>query len=477
MIKIPPVVKSLLLAFLVLLTLLGLARVTYLWAQEEYTIYLSTPLTTAASHAVTGRFDTVADVLAAAGISLHPADYVTPALDAPPQAETAIVVQKALSITLQTDDDRQLFWTHQPTVSAFLAEIHRTVQRTDRIFADNQPVAFNALSQTPLPSQLDIRQFLTVTILDAGRELVIRTAAQTVGQALRDANITVYAADGVMPALGQWLTPNTVITVRRSMPLTILADGRTIQTRSHHTNVLRVLSESGIGLVGEDFTRPGADVALSAGQTIEVIRVTYDFRVEDQPIPYETLWQATDRYEIDTIGLLQAGAPGIRRQRIRVRYENGVAVSQTPDGEWVALAPIPEIIGYGTQIVVRVLNTPTGPIEYWRKVRMRVTSYTEATSGKSPNHPTYGITASGLRAGTGIVAIDRAIVPWRSSVYVEGYGIGVAGDTGGGVKGRWIDLGYNVDSYIHWSGYTDVYYLTPVPPPDQINYLLPTWLP
>ncbi len=216
---------------------------------------------------------------------------------------------------------------------------------------------------------------------------------------------------------------------------------------------------------------------LQPGQTIEVIRVTSDFRVEDQAIPFETLWQATDRFEIDTTGLLQAGAPGIQRQRIRVRYENGVAVSETPDGEWVALAPVPEIIGYGTQIVVRVLDTPTGPVEYWRKVRMRVTSYTEATSGKTPDHPAYGITASGLRAGTGIVAIDRAIVPWRSYVYVNGYGVGLAGDTGGGVKGRWIDLGYDVDSYIHWSGYTDVYYLTPVPSADQINYLLPTWLP
>ena len=60
---------------------------------------------------------------------------------------------------------------------------------------------------------------------------------------------------------------------------------------------------------------------------------------------------------------------------------------------------------------------------------------------------------------------------------VPGYGAGYAGDTGGGVKGRWIDLGYTQSDYESWSGYVDVYYLTPVPEPDGINYLIPTWLP
>jgi 3D (Asp-Asp-Asp) domain-containing protein len=75
------------------------------------------------------------------------------------------------------------------------------------------------------------------------------------------------------------------------------------------------------------------------------------------------------------------------------------------------------------------------------------------------------------------VAIDPSVVPWQSSVYVPGYGIGFAGDTGGGVKGRWIDLGYDEDELTAWSGYVDVYFLAPVPPADQINYLIPTWLP
>ena len=49
------------------------------------------------------------------------------------------------------------------------------------------------------------------------------------------------------------------------------------------------------------------------------------------------------------------------------------------------------------------------------------------------------------------------------------------GDTGGGVKGRWIDLGYDEDELVAWSSYVDVYYLTPIP--EEINYLIPEVLP
>ena len=172
-----------------------------------------------------------------------------------------------------------------------------------------------------------------------------------------------------------------------------------------------------------------------------------------------------------------AGQPGAKRQRVRVRYENGVEVGRTIDGEWTALEPVHEVMGFGTTIVIGVVDTEQGPRNYWRVVRMRVTSYKPASSGKPPGHPSYGVTASGAIARQGIVAIDPNVVPFRSNVYVPGYGVAFAGDTGGGVKGRWIDLGYSDDDYESWHGFVDVYYLTPVPDPEDINYRIPTWLP
>ena len=456
-----------------LLVLSGLIAAGYAAAQESYTLYLDDHL----PQTVSGNFGTVAEVLAAAGIETRPEDLVVPGLTDTAVPHTGIQIIRAQAVTVRSEAGTQTYWTRQSTIGAFLVEWGVLPQRTDQIAADGLPVSFAMLDQTPLPQTLEIGRFVTITILDGGQQQTVRTATQTVGSALAEAGIEVYGSDGVTPTLGAWLQPNMTIQVRRSFPLTIAVDGRIIQIRSHHSSVLDVLAEAGIGLVGYDYTKPGPETPLKANDTIQVIRVTEDFRLVDQSIQYQTLWQASDQLDLDTTALISAGQPGIQRQRVRVRYENGVEVSQTVDGEWVAQQPVNQVIGYGTRINVQTIDTPDGPLEYWRVVRMRVTSYTAASSGKAPDHPQYGITASGVLAGNGVVAIDRSVVPFRSYVYVPGYGRALAGDTGGGVRGRWIDLGYDQDKYVSWSGYVDVYYLTPVPAPEDINYLLPSGLP
>ncbi len=465
--------KKIIAGIVFLLVLSGLIAAGYAATQESYTLYVDDePLQT-----VSGNFGTVAEVLAAAGHETRPEDLVVPGLTDTAVPHTGIQIIRAQAITVRSEAGTQTYWTRQPTIGAFLAEHGLLPQRTDQIAADGLPVSFAMLDQTSLPQTLEIGRFVTITILDGGQQQTVRTATQTVGAALAEAGIAVYGSDGVTPTLGAWLQPNMTIQVRRSFPLTIVVDGRIIQIRSHHSSVLDVLAEAGIGLVGYDYTNPGPETPLKANDTIQVIRVTEDFRLVDQPVQYQTLWQASDQLDLDTTALISAGQPGIQRQRIRVRYENGQEVSQTVDGEWVAQQPVNQVIGYGTRISVRTIDTPEGPLEYWRVVRMRVTSYTAASSGKAPDHPQYGITASGAPAGNGVVAIDRSVVPFRSYVYVPGYGRALAGDTGGGVRGRWIDLGFDQDKYVSWSGYVDVYYLTPVPAPEDINYLLPTALP
>ena len=72
-----------------------------------------------------------------------------------------------------------------------------------------------------------------------------------------------------------------------------------------------------------------------------------------------------------------------------------------------------------------------------------VTWYTEATCGKTPDNPAYGITASGLPVMDHLtVAVDRSVIPLYSDVFVQ-YADGTieqlwATDTG--VNGNHIDI-------------------------------------
>jgi 3D (Asp-Asp-Asp) domain-containing protein len=51
-----------------------------------------------------------------------------------------------------------------------------------------------------------------------------------------------------------------------------------------------------------------------------------------------------------------------------------------------------------------------------------------------------GITALGLRARKGIVAVDPRIIPLGTRLYIPGYGEALAADTGGWIKNYRVDL-------------------------------------
>lgn len=51
-----------------------------------------------------------------------------------------------------------------------------------------------------------------------------------------------------------------------------------------------------------------------------------------------------------------------------------------------------------------------------------------------------GTTATGIPVGPGVVAVDPAVIPLGTRMFVPGYGSGVAADTGSAVKGARIDV-------------------------------------
>ena len=51
-----------------------------------------------------------------------------------------------------------------------------------------------------------------------------------------------------------------------------------------------------------------------------------------------------------------------------------------------------------------------------------------------------GTTATGLRVGWGVAAVDPSVIPLGTHMTIPGYGAAVAADTGGAVSGATIDL-------------------------------------
>ncbi|MDY6878455.1 MAG: ubiquitin-like domain-containing protein [Chloroflexota bacterium] len=409
--------------------------------------------------------DTVAALLMDAGLTLETEDIITPALDTVLEPGLIVKVRRAHPVHISADGHNTTLRTHATSVEAVLEEARVSLGPYDEVEIEGEFLAAN-----PEPARLTVHRAVPFTLHEDGRATTLYTTAPTVGEALRQVGLTLYLADNVQPGMGERMSAGRHVYVDRSIPVTVQVDGRIFRTRTHRERVSEVMADLGIVLIGQDYTTPTLDAPLGEDTTIRVIRVSERFLIEQEPIPFESVWQPDPDLEIDHQRVLQEGARGIFERRIRIRYEDGYEIARAVEDEYIAVPPTTKIMGYGTQIVVRTLDTPSGPVEYWRVIRMLATSYSASTAGTPTTSSWYGRTATGMKMRHGIVAVDPRVVNLRSNVYVPGYGTGIAGDTGGAIKGRRIDLGYDDDNLVLWYRWVDVYLLTPAP--DQINYIL-----
>ncbi|MGE5405498.1 MAG: peptidoglycan-binding protein [Candidatus Saccharibacteria bacterium] len=94
----------------------------------------------------------------------------------------------------------------------------------------------------------------------------------------------------------------------------------------------------------------------------------------------------------------------------------------------------------------RVINLLTGHAAteeippYSKLIPMVATAYDDSyeSNNQWTGYPSY----IGLPLKPGIVAVDPAVITLGSKLYVEGYGLAIAADIGGAIKGNRIDLFY-----------------------------------
>ncbi len=419
---------------------------------------------------------TVAGVLSDAAIVLHPEDIVFPALTASIPDNQPISIRLALPVQIQADGNSMQIRTQSKTIGDALREVGIKLKPNDKVIADGLVVAPMAAL---VPGEGDIvnlvvQRAVPIEVNDNGALTTVYTTAPTLGEALRQAGLIVYLGDYVTPDLGTPIAPGWQVFIRRSREASIAVDGKTIRTRTLGNTVADLLAQEGIQLKDKDYAVPSATDPIREGMNVVVTRVREEFITESEYIRYDTVWQADPTMDIDKRKTSQAGIEGVKKRTIRLLYENGRETKRSVDREWIDSAPVTQIINYGTKITHNTLTLPDGSTTtYWRKLRILATSYTAASSGKARTHPEFGITSTGMRAGTGIVAVDPSVINLKSKLYIPGYGLATAGDTGGRILGKRVDLGYDEVNLVLWFQWVDIYVLDPAPPTNQIHWIIP----
>ncbi len=293
-----------------------------------------------------------------------------------------------------------------------------------------------------------------------GTSYQVQTQGASLREGLAKAGIFPKASDVLKPALNSPLQEGMHVYLEESLPVVTYADGAVISRYTLQPTVGLALDEMGVYVGNNDRVQPPLDSPVVEPTTIRVTRVATEILKEEETIEYKVLRQPSNEMEVNTEALGQQGEDGILERTIRVDYEDGQEIGRTLEREWVSKDPVPRIILYGTQVIWRTVDTPSGPAKYRQKLSMYATSYDASGGGKAPDHPAYGITYTGMKAGYGVVAVDPRVIPLYTRLYIPGYGLAVAGDTGGGIVGNRIDLGFNEGETGRWgSRSVDVYIL------------------
>ncbi|MBP2646037.1 MAG: hypothetical protein H6Q75_1477 [Firmicutes bacterium] len=268
-----------------------------------------------------------------------------------------------------------------------------------------------------------------VNIIADGKNISVRTIHNKPEDILAQANINLGDKDEYRLST-QSVVSDTTIEVYRAIPVVVKVNGKTEIITTGKPTVGELAASLGYTQENSRLS-PSGDTRLSSMLEIEVVALTERMVTQQMPIEPPVVRQADSSMEKGFEETVDQGSEGQKEVSIKVSLENGNEVSRTVVGEKVVTPPKPQVVKVGTRDTV---ETSRGAMRFRTTHMMEATAYTPYDGAQT------GITASGIAARRGIVAVDPSVIPLGSRVYIPGYGLALAADTGGDIVGDRIDL-------------------------------------
>ena len=230
-----------------------------------------------------------------------------------------------------------------------------------------------------------------------------------------------------------------------------------------------------------DRVTPDAAEPFKAGMTVRVTRVSIENETRREPIAAGVRYQPTTALSPGTSKTTQYPRAGYKEIVEKVYTKDGKETLRKTVSAKVGLEPQHRIISLGVSPRLMPRSIQPHP-RYAKALSYRGGGPRDRAAMQNNNGaaPTYRVaktlkmettayhgsepggggsrTATGMRVGYGVIAVDPRVIPLGSKLYVEGYGYGFACDTGGAIKGKRLDLAFpsmsQVNSYGRKRGVT-----------------------
>lgn len=296
----------------------------------------------------------------------------------------------------------------------------------------------------------------TVSVVIDGKEQKVVTYRSDLKKILADNNIRIENKDKISVNLDSEVKDGDKINIKKAVKVKVDVDGKILSIVTAEDTVEDMLDQEGIKVEKEDRVQPSMDNKITNGMDISITRVTSKVVKENKALDFTTVVKKDSNLEEGKKKVIQAGQKGEKVIATRVVYENGKEVSRRVVSESVTKKPVNKLVAVGTMGVIRPSRgsgNGSSKLNFRKVIRMKSTAYTanEACTGKGSGDPYHGITATGTRArrnpsGYSTIAVDPRVIPLGTKVYVEGYGLAIAEDVGGAIKGNIIDVFFSTNS-------------------------------
>jgi len=234
----------------------------------------------------------------------------------------------------------------------------------------------------------------------------------------------------------------------------LIYHGEKRRVSSTGETVMELLTRLGITLSESDVLSHDPDAPVLRGMHLQIDSVVTRQETYTATIPHETIRCADASLPVDCSQVLIPGQDGELLCTADVTYRNGKETSRQVRQETMTIAPVTEVIGYGTDTADReapaqdmpvihdgYIIMPTGEIlTYYKTDNVTATGYTHTDAGCDM------ITSTGTTVHYGTAAVDPRFIPYGTRMLIVShdgqryYGIATAEDCGGAIKRDRMDL-------------------------------------
>ena len=276
----------------------------------------------------------------------------------------------------------------------------------------------------------------------------VSLAKGTVADVLERTGITPAYNEVVEPSLSTPVSDNLTVKVYKGKKLSITADGKTDSVYVPNGNVCDALNQLGYKLSDDDILSVDKDSNIEDADSITIKRVTYRNETETQSVDFETVKKNSKDVDLGKTKVQTEGKQGEALVTKKCKYVDGKKVSSETVDTKITKEPVDKVVLMGTKG-----SNVSNPVGTFTDMNGNTVAYSSVVTGSGTAYtaPAGSLTATGVTAYHGGVAVNPNIIPYGSKLYIVStdgsfvYGYATAVDTGGALMSGTaiVDCFYN----------------------------------